>query len=57
MLVGRTLVLWGPAEPTSANDDDRFDGPVTALRNSSDIDSRHDGKANVNIQYLRVVGE
>jgi hypothetical protein len=55
--VGRTLVLWGPAEPTSANDDDRFDGPVTALRNSSDIDSRHDGKANVNIQYLRVVGE
>jgi hypothetical protein len=56
MLVGRTLVLWGPAEPIPANDDDGAAWHVTSHRNSANSGAQLVRKSNVNIQYLRVVG-
>jgi hypothetical protein len=56
MLVGHTLVLWGPSEPIAANDDPA-DWRAAALRNRSNLGPRSNEKANASIQYLRVVGE
>jgi hypothetical protein len=56
MLVGRTLVLWGPAAPIPANDDDGAAWRVASHRNGANSDDQLVRKSNVNIRYLRVVG-
>jgi hypothetical protein len=56
MLVGHTLVLWGPSEPIAANDE-RADWRVAGLPNHSNHRPRPNEKTNAIVQYLRVVGE